>query len=396
MRWYSWVLALLVVISVSSGAFVAGVSVERSGVLPGAVHQEPTDVQKQFNVFWEVWGLVQQHFVDQAAVDPQEMTYGAIDGMLSSLGDEGHTRFLTPEEASLQSSDITGRFFGIGAELGVKDGHPIIVAPLDGSPADKAGIRAGDILVEVDGQPVAEMSLDKIVRLVRGPKDTPVTLTVIHPGEMSVTQITIVRAEVQVNPISWAMVPGTKIAHLRISQFNGNTNQQLVPAIEEIKQAGATAMVVDMRNDPGGLLDQAVTVTDQFITEGDIVLEQDAEGKRSAIQAHAGGAATEIPIVVLINLGTASGAEIFAGAIQDHHRGELVGEDDLRDGHGPLNLLPIRRVRAAAGHQRVANTRRAADLEEGHTAGYRAAPAPRRSAPPAQGSAGHDGRGVCL
>lgn len=327
-----WFLALVFMLTLSGGAFLAGITAERGGLLPGSVRTEPTDLEEQFSVFWEAWDLVEENFVDRSEVDPQDMTYGAIEGMLNSLGDQGHTRFMTPEEASLQSSDIAGQFYGIGAELGQRDGHPVIVAPMDGSPADEAGVLAGDIIVEVDGEPVAGMSLDEVVRRVRGPQGTPVTLAVIHPGEMAITEITIVRAQIQVNPVSWAMVPGTQIAHLRISQFNANANRDLLTALSQMREAGAKAMVVDVRNNIGGLLDQAVSVTSQFISGGNVVLEQDADGNRREIPTERGGAATEIPIVVLINRGTASGAEIFAGAVQDHERGQLVGETTFGTG----------------------------------------------------------------
>jgi carboxyl-terminal processing protease len=332
MRWYGWVAALLILMFVSGTAFTAGVTAERGNLLPGSIRVEPTELQEQFSIFWEAWELVERHYVDRSAVDSRQMTYGAISGMIDALGDDGHTRFMTPEEMALQSSDIMGRFYGIGAELGQRDGHPVIVAPMDGSPAEQAGIQAGDIIVEVDGQPVAGMSLDQIVRMIRGPEGVPVRLAVIHPGQMELVEITIVRAQIQVNPVSWAMIPGTDVAHLRLSAFNANANERLLQSVREIEAAGASGMVVDMRNNTGGLLDQAVLVTSQFLSGGNVVLEQDAQGNRRSIPVERGGIATDIPIVVLINRGTASGAEIFAGAMQDYQRGSLVGETTFGTG----------------------------------------------------------------
>ncbi len=331
-RWRQLFLVLVVLVIVSGSSFTAGVTAERSALLPGAVRVEPPALADQFSVFWQAWGLVQKNFVDRKAVDPRSMTYGAIEGMLASLGDTGHTRFLTPDEAAMQSSDISGQFQGIGAELGQKDGFPVIVAPLDGSPAQKAGIQAGDVLVTVDGQQVAGMSLDQVVRIVRGPEGSKVTLTVIHPGQMTMTEITIVRAKIQVHPVSWAMVPGTKVAHLRISQFSANTNQDLLGALKEIRSAGAQALVVDVRSNTGGLLDQCISVTSQFLSGGNVLLEQDSQGNRKAQAVQPGGQATDLPMVVLINQGTASAAEIFAGAIQDNQRGKLVGETTFGTG----------------------------------------------------------------
>ncbi len=331
-RWRQLFLAIIVLVLVSGSAFTAGVTAERSGILPGSVHSEPADLADQFSVFWQAWDLVQHRFVDRSAVDPRNMTYGAIEGMLGALGDTGHTRFLTPDEASQQSSDISGQFQGIGAELGQKDGYPMIVAPLDGSPAQRAGVLAGDILVAVDGQQVAGMSTDRVVRMVRGPEGSKVTLTVIHPGEMSLTEITIVRAKIQVHPVSWGMIPGTRVALLRLSQFNANINQELLDALKEIRSAGAQGVVVDVRSNTGGLLDQCISVTSQFLPGGNVLVEQDAQGNRKPVAALSGGKATDLPVVVLINRGTASAAEIFAGALQDNQRGKLVGETTFGTG----------------------------------------------------------------
>ncbi len=331
-RWRQLSLTLVVLIVVAGSSFTAGVTAEKDGLLPGAVRTEPPALETQFSVFWQAWNLVQEHFVDRKAVDPRTMTYGAIEGMLSSLGDPGHTRFLTPNEAAMQSSDMSGQFQGIGAELGQKDGMLIVVAPLDGSPAQKAGVQAGDALMAVNGQQVAGMTLDQVVRLVRGPEGTKVTLTVVHPSSTSTTDITIVRANIEVHPVSWAMIPGTKVADLRVSQFSANTNRDLLAAIKGIRAAGATAMVVDVRSNTGGLLDQCISVTSQFLSGGNVLIEQDAQGNRKAQPVQPGGQATDIPMVVLINRGTASAAEIFAGAIQDANRAKLVGETTFGTG----------------------------------------------------------------
>ncbi len=331
-RWRQLLLVIVTLAIVSGSSFMAGVTVDRSGLLPGSVHTEPSSLSAQFSVFWQAWDLVQQRFVDRTAVDPKKLTYGAIEGMLGALGDTGHTRFLTPEEASQQSSDIAGQFQGIGAELGQRDNYPIIVAPLDGSPAQKAGIQAGDILVAVDGQQVAGMSLDQVVRIVRGPEGSKVTLTVIHPGEMSMTEITIVRAKIQVHPVSWSMIPGTKVADIRLSQFTANANQELVSALKAMRAAGATAMIVDVRSNTGGLLDQCIAITSQFLSGGNVLLEEDAQGNRKPQAVLSGGQATDLPMVVLINRGTASAAEIFAGAVQDNRRGQIVGETTFGTG----------------------------------------------------------------
>jgi len=246
--------------------------------------------------------------------------------MLDSLGDVGHTAFLTPDEAEVAESNISGHFYGIGAELGLKEGQPVIVAPLDGSPAQKAGIRAGDLLIQVDGQPVSSLPLTEIVARIRGPEGTPVRLTVIHPGETTPVEITIIRAGVEIPSVTWSVLPGQPIAHVRISHFAGNANDQLVAAIKAMRGDEVQALIVDVRHNPGGLLEQTVAVSSQFLREGNVLLEEDSRGNRKPYPARPGGLVTDMPLVVLIDEGTASAAEIFAGAIQDHQRGVLIGQ----------------------------------------------------------------------
>jgi carboxyl-terminal processing protease len=253
------------------------------------------------------------------------MTYGAIAGMLQSLGDTGHTRFLSPNDLRNEEAALSGHFEGIGAEVTMQDGRPTVVAPIPGSPAQQAGLRPGDVIVRVDGRDVAGLSLDAVLNLVRGPSGTSVTLSILHPGEMTVTDITIVRAPITVHSVSWTEVPGTTIAHVLISQFAEKATEELRAALNSAQTANVTGIVLDLRNDPGGLRDEAIGVASQFLREGNVLIEQNAEGKRTNYRVRSGGVALDIPIVVLINEGTASAAEIVAGALQDQRRGTLIG-----------------------------------------------------------------------
>ncbi|MCL4535040.1 MAG: S41 family peptidase [Bacteroidetes bacterium] len=318
-------LALIAALILLGGGFVGGVSAERAGVLPGTLVFEPPDVASTFSIFWETWDLVQQHYVDRSAINPVQMTYGAIQGMLASLGDVGHTRFLSPQDLKSEQESLSGQLQGIGAELGVRNGRPTIVAPIPGSPAQKAGLRPGDTIVRVDGQDVSSLSLDQIVSLVRGKPGTSVTLTVIHRGETSLTNITIVRAEVKVPMVSWATLPGTTVAHVQVSEFGEHSTDQLVAAINAAHAAGATGLILDLRNNPGGLLQEAVGTASQFLRDGNVLLERDAQGHTRPFPVQSGGVALDDPLVVLVNEGSASSAEVVAGAIQDHKRAPLVG-----------------------------------------------------------------------
>jgi carboxyl-terminal processing protease len=225
-----------------------------------------------------------------------------------------------------RQTGITGSYSGIGAQLGVQEGLPIIVAPFDGSPAQEAGVMAGDIIIEVNGVDVTTWSLGEIVEQVRGETGTEVELTVIRPDEGISYEFIIVRGEINSPNATWTMVPGTEVALIRLSQFTADANDELTEAIQEAKATGATSLIMDVRNNPGGLLRQAVSITSQFLTDGNVLQQEDADGNREVFPVEEGGIATDIPMVVLINRGSASSSEIFAGAMQDHDRAIVVGE----------------------------------------------------------------------
>lgn len=316
----------------TSIVFGVGVAFGGSGILfePKVVRAQDQPVE--FDVFWQVWQLAQDNFVDKEALDTTHLTYGAVRGLIQALGDEGHTRFLTPEEVTRQRTDISGSFFGIGARVGIEDGLPVIVAPFDGSPADEAGIKAGDIIFEVDGTDVTGFLLNDAVELIRGEKGTEVILTIFRPDTSESLEISVIRDEIKIPAAGWGMIPGTNAALIRMSQFNGNLQDNIIDIVGEAEKAGATHLVIDVRNNPGGLLDQAVGVTSQFLKEGNVLLQEDANGNREAYAVRDNGVAQDIPLVVLVNRGSASSAEIFAGAIQDHKRGLVVGETTFGTG----------------------------------------------------------------
>jgi carboxyl-terminal processing protease len=321
---------LLLLISIAFGSGVMIGHGTRFGAVPVVRAQ---DQPAEFDVFWEVWNLAQNNFVDREVIeDPQRLAYGAINGFIEALGDEGHTRFLTPEQNTAERTSIQGSFFGIGARVGLEDGMPIIVAPFDGSPAQAAGVKAGDIIIEVDGQDVTGMTLNETVDLIRGDKGTEVVLTVFRPDDSESMEIAIIRDEIKIPAASWGMVPGTDVALLRFSQFNGNLNDNVQDVVTQAKDAGATALIVDLRNNPGGLLDQAIKVSSQFLSSGNVLLQEDAQGNREEFPVVAGGVAQDIPLVVLVNRGSASSSEIFAGAMQDQERAKVVGETTFGTG----------------------------------------------------------------
>jgi carboxyl-terminal processing protease len=322
--------ALFGLVMLTGTAFGAGLFVGGANLSPCITRT--AEQPAQFDVFWEAWNLVQRNFVDRTALDATQLTHGAIRGMVDALGDTGHTSYLTPEQREARLTSIQGRFTGIGAQLGEEQGFPIIVAPFDGSPAQKAGIKPGDVIVAVNGEEVTGLTLTEIAEKVRGPADSQVTLTLFRQEENRSLEITVTRGEITIPAVSWAMVPETQVAVIRLSQFSAQAKDEIVAAVAGAKAAGATGLVVDVRNNPGGLLDQAISVTSQFLPEGNVLLEEDAEGNRTAYPVEAGGQATDLPLVVLVNPGTASSSEIFAGAVQDQQRGQVVGETTFGTG----------------------------------------------------------------
>jgi len=290
------------------------------------------DVSADLDTFWQAWDIVQENFVDQEVLDETDMEYGAIEGMLEALGDEGHTVFLAPEDLIRQRTDISGKFSGIGALVGFKDRLPVIVSPFDGSPAEQAGVKAGDIIIEVDGEDVTSWPLSDIVDHIRGEQGTEVVLTVLRSDDGQSLELSIIRGEITVPTATWGMLPGTDVALVRLSQFSAIATDQLIVALGEAKTAGALALILDIRNNPGGLLEQAMRVTSQFLTGGNVLQQEDAHGNRQTYPVLPGGVAQDIPMIVLTNRGSASSSEIFAGAMQDHNRAQVVGETTFGTG----------------------------------------------------------------
>lgn len=285
----------------------------------------------EFAVFWEAWDLVIDQFVDREQVDFTAMTYGAIQGMLDALGDENHTVFFSPDEAEQQASMLEGSFEGIGAYVGQEEGRFIIIAPIRGSPADVAGIVAGDIVLEVNGTEVTGMAEWEVIALIRGPAGSSVNVTVLHPDAEEPVELTIERGWIDIESVLWARIPGTDYVHLQITQFASDTSRELRRALEAIDREASNGrpvagIMLDLRNNPGGYLQEALRVANQFLDEGEIILhEKDADGKIVTYRVEGKGLARQIPIVVLINQGSASAAEIVSGALQENDRAKLVG-----------------------------------------------------------------------
>jgi carboxyl-terminal processing protease len=307
-----------------------------TGARPTTTASQPQELDQ--DLIQQAYEIIQKNYADRATLNETSMTYSAISGMVDSLGDTGHSRFLTPEMVKSERRAIQGEFEGIGALLQTKDGRPVILAPLDNSPAQKAGLRAGDMILEVNGEDVSTASLTQIVERVLGPAGTKVTIKIERPETGEIHTFTITRAKIEIKNVTWQMIPGTKMAHIRIAAFSQNVGRDLERAINEAKDQGMQGIILDLRNNPGGLLHEAIEVVSEFLTSGNVMQEKNAQGEIRNIPVRRGGIATQIPMVVLINEGSASAAEITAGAMQDYNRATLVGQTTFGTGTVLLNF----------------------------------------------------------
>lgn len=337
------IIATVIIIFTSAG-FTAGILVDRLAFLPLSGERiqggnqpnnalAPNQGQLQTGLIEQAYETIQKNYADRKTLQDTNLTYSAISGMVDSLGDTGHSRFLTPEMVVTERNAIQGEFEGIGALLNVNEaGNPVILAPMDGSPAQKAGLRPGDIIMAVNGEDVSHMGLSEVVSRVLGPAGTDVTLTIMNPETKALRDVTITRAKIVVKNVTWQMLPGTKVAHIRIASFSQNVSKDLEKALQQAQDEGAQSILLDLRNNPGGLLNEAIDVIGQFIENGTALQVKDASGNVRSIPAGNDAPVVDLPMVVLINQGSASAAEITAGALQDYKRAQLIGQTTFGTG----------------------------------------------------------------
>jgi carboxyl-terminal processing protease len=285
----------------------------------------PLDVKADFALMAQAWNVIHDHYVDRASIKPTPLTYGAISGMVAALGDTGHSVFLSPEMIKEEEEFTAGKYEGIGAEVRMKEDHVVIVTPIDGSPAQKAGLQPGQIILAVDGQDILGLNLFQVVKRISGPAGTRVTLRIFDSKTGLTREVSLVRAAIVMNNVTWRRLPATRVAHLRIAGFSEGVSRDLKQALGAIMAQDLKGLILDLRNNSGGLLSEAVSTASQFLSGGKVLLEKDAEDRITSLAVEKGGQALSIPMVVLVNNGTASAAEIVAGALQDHGRARLVG-----------------------------------------------------------------------
>ncbi|MCR4322680.1 MAG: S41 family peptidase [Candidatus Azambacteria bacterium] len=295
--------------------------------------EQQVGVQADFNIFWDAWKTATDKYVDRKTLDPQAMVYGAVGGMVASLGDP-YTSFFTPEQSKMLEDDINGSFSGIGAEIGFKNGALTIIAPLKDSPAEKAGIHAGDRIGRIDSIFTGDLSLEEAVLKIRGERSTQVVLSIMREGFDEPRDFTITRDVIRVPLVAFRMEQGG-IAYIQLFNFLGNVDQEFQTIARQALAQGAKKIVLDLRNNPGGFLDSAIETASFFVPEGEIVAIEDFGNngkKQNEFRSSGYRYFQSLPVVVLIDGGSASAAEIVAGALRDTRGVPLVGEKTFGKG----------------------------------------------------------------
>ena len=277
--------------------------------------------------------LLQEWYVDDDVLTRENLTIGAIRGMVDALGDDGHTQYLTEEEYEIEQDVLRGHVAGIGVVLDQRSAAPVIIGVIDGSPADRKGLRTGDIIASVGDMDTARLPDGELADLIRGEPDTSVRLGIERPGTGERMSVTITRKDVRIDPVSWAMAPGSDAAVIRVVQFSTGAGQQVRDAVEAAVEAGAGALVLDLRGNPGGLVAEMLNAASAFVDGGVAFLERARDELPVPIEIDSGRVVeAEAPVVVLVDYGTASSAEILAAALRDNGRATVIGEQTFGTG----------------------------------------------------------------
>ena len=281
------------------------------------------DPPEGIDVVEEVWSIILDDYVGSDDLDDEELTEAAIRGLLESLEDP-YTVYLDPDYAEISRAELQGDITGIGAAITIRDNMLTVVMPLDGSPAERSGIRSGDKILEVDGESTLEMSLVEAMLKIRGEEGTKVKLSVLHTDEETPVDIEIVREKIDVPSVYLEMI-ADDIAHISITSFTGRTDSEFEASLSDALEQGSSGIILDLRNNYGGLVDSAVNVVSEFVEEGIVVYAMDNEEERRDWNMTKGGIALDISLVVLTNANSASASEVVAGALQDYDRATLIG-----------------------------------------------------------------------
>ena len=331
------VIVILAGLILLTGVFIVGVNIGKKyypsiKLVRGVKNLEtnkPADVD--FNLLWDAWRLIQNDYVKSDELNNQEMVYGAVRGLLSSLGDP-YSTFFDPQEAKKFSENVTGNFSGIGIEIGVKKNILTVISPIKGTPAWEAGLKPGDQIVAIDGKESLKMSSEEAVDLIRGPAGTEIKLTIFRSSFDKPQDFTIKREEIFVPSVKTEFLQNN-IAHITLSSFSDNTNYEFYRAVLEVLVKNSPAVILDLRNNPGGYLEVSVDLAGWFLKRGEVVIRESVKGEDETVfRANGNQALLDIPIVILVNEGSASASEILAGALRDNRQIKIIGEKTFGKG----------------------------------------------------------------
>jgi len=294
----------------------------------------PPSSTQSLDIVEEAWNIIFKDYVDRDKLDETKLSQGAVRGMVEAV-DDPYTAFLDPATYQLSLTGLEGKYDGIGATVSIKDDQLMIIAPIAGSPAEKAGIRPGDKILEIDGASTEGMSLVEAVVTIRGPRGTSVRLLVLHQDEIEPEEIEVVRAEIELPSVRYEM--REDIAYINLSYFSELTDGQLSSVLESITHEAATGIILDLRSNPGGLLPAVVDVASYFLTDGVVVDVVDNEGRHTTMAVRRKGVTTDLPLVILVDSYSSSGSEVLAGALQDYGRAIIAGT--ITYGKGSVNVL---------------------------------------------------------
>lgn len=313
----------LVVGQKNAGKPIFLASNDKPGEVTG-VGETPDYLSKEVDasLLWDAWKIVHEKYVDQP-VDEHKLLYGAIAGVVAAM-DDAHSNYFTPEVNNDFMQELSGTFFGIGAEIALKNNQLQVVAPLSGSPAEMAGLRAGDYIVKIDGVTTEKMMLDEAVNKIRGPKGTVVTLTIYRNGDKKTRDISVTRDEIKIESVSWKMEKGN-VANIKLKYFNEDTGVAFRKIATEVAAQKPSYIILDMRNNPGGILDVAVDIASQFVEDSVVVSERNSAGEITDHKSYGNARLKGYKVVVLLNEGSASASEILAGALKDYGIATIIG-----------------------------------------------------------------------
>ncbi|MFA7049501.1 MAG: S41 family peptidase [Patescibacteria group bacterium] len=314
---------------------------EKNVVFLGQLSGKYSNVDNQiaqnidFSLYWDVWDSVKEYHVDKGQVTDKQLFYGSLKGLVNSL-DDPYSEFMNPELTKEFEEDMSGSFEGIGAEIGIRDGILTVIAPLEGTPAQKAGLMSGDKILEINGESTEDMSIDQAVNKIRGPKGTEVTLNVFRIGLEDFKDIKIIRDTIIVKSVSLEILENN-IYLIKINAFNSDTEYLFLNFAKQAFEGKAKGVVIDLRNNPGGYLETSISVLGEWINGEVALIEKFTDGNEMEYIAEGNNYLKEIPSVVLINYGSASASEIVAGSLQDHSKAKIIGEKSY--GKGSVQMV---------------------------------------------------------